>query len=67
MTIRDVFRLPLLIPWVLFLIYWIIGAFKTRPTREADTLASRHLVVVLEAAAYLQAFNFCARIRNLQI
>jgi len=57
MTIRDVFRLVLLIPWVIFLIYWIIGAFKTRPTREEESLASRYLVVVLETAAYLLVFN----------
>ena len=29
MTIRHVFRLLLLLPWVILLIYWIIGAFKT--------------------------------------
>ena len=57
MTIRDVFRFVLLIPWAIFLIYWIIGAFKTRPTREEESLASRYLVVVLETAAYLQVFN----------
>ena len=62
MTIRDVFRLLLLIPWVLFLIYWIIGAFKTRPTREEESLASRYLVVLLEVAAYLLVFNHSTEI-----
>ena len=57
MTVRDAFRLLLLIPWVIFLIYWIIGAFKTRPTRQEESLASRYLVVVLETAAYLLVFN----------
>ena len=31
MTIRDVFHLLLLIPWVIFLVFWGIGAFKTAP------------------------------------
>ncbi len=62
MTIRDVFHLLLLIPWVIFLIYWIIGAFKTRPTREEESLASRYLVVLLETAAYLLVFNHSTEI-----
>jgi protein-S-isoprenylcysteine O-methyltransferase Ste14 len=62
MTIRDVFRLLLLIPWVMFLIYWIVGAFKTRPTREEESLASRYLVVLLEVAAYLLVFNHSTEI-----
>ena len=62
MTIRDVFHLLLLIPWVMFLIYWIVGAFKTRPTREEESLASRYLVVLLEVAAYLLVFNHSTEI-----
>ena len=65
MTVRDAFRLLLLIPWVIFLIYWIIGAFKTRPTRQEESLASRYLVVVLETAAYLLVFNRSTEIRFL--
>lgn len=57
MTSRDVFRLLLLIPWVIFLIYWIIGAFRTRPTHEEESFASRYLVVLLEVAGYLLVFN----------
>lgn len=57
MTIRDVFRTLFLIPWVIFLIYWIIGSLKTRPTHEEESLASRYLVVVLEVAGYLLVFN----------
>ncbi|MGC2181785.1 MAG: isoprenylcysteine carboxylmethyltransferase family protein [Terriglobales bacterium] len=62
MTVRDVFRLLLLIPWVIFLIYWIIGAFRTRPTREEESLASRYLVVLVETAAYLLVFNHSTEI-----
>jgi protein-S-isoprenylcysteine O-methyltransferase Ste14 len=57
MTTRDLFRLLLLLPWVLLLIYWIIGAFKTRPTHEEESLASRYLVVLVEVIAYLLVFN----------
>ena len=62
MTSRDVFRLLLLIPWVVFLIYWIIGAFKTRPTHEEESLASRYLVLLLEVAGYLLVFNHSTEI-----
>ena len=62
MTSRDVFRLLLLIPWVIFLIYWIIGAFRTRPTHEEESFASRYLVVLLEVAAYLLVFNHSTEI-----
>ncbi len=52
MTIRDVFHLLLVTPWIIFLIYWIIGAFKTRPTRQEESPAFRYLVVLLEVTAY---------------
>lgn len=62
MTIRDVFRFLLLLPWVIFLIYWIIGAFNTRPTREEESLVSRYLVVVVEVVAYLLVFSHATEI-----
>ncbi len=62
MTIRDLFRLLLLLPWVLLLIYWIIGAFKTRPTHEEESLASRYLVVLVEVIAYLLVFSHTTEI-----
>ncbi|MGH9547566.1 MAG: methyltransferase family protein [Terriglobales bacterium] len=62
MTIRDVFRLLLQVPWVILLIYWIIGAFKTRPTHTEESLASRYLVVLLEVAGYLLIFNHSTEI-----
>ena len=59
MTIRDVFHLLLLIP---FLVFWGIGAFKPRPTREEESLASRYLVVLVEVAAYMLVFNHSTEI-----
>ena len=34
MTHKEIFRLLIQIPWIVFVVYWIIGALKTRTTRE---------------------------------
>ena len=57
MSVRDVFRLLLSIPWFVFIIYWIVGAFKTRATRETEPFASRFAVLAIEVIGYLLIFN----------
>jgi protein-S-isoprenylcysteine O-methyltransferase Ste14 len=57
MSKRDVFRLLLEIPWIVFLTYWLIRAFKTRPTRQEESFASRYLVIVVEIIGYAFVFN----------
>ena len=57
MSKRDVFRLLLEIPWTIFLVYWLIRAFKTRPTRQEESFASRYLVVVLVTIGYALLFT----------
>jgi len=51
MSTREVFRLLIQIPWIVFLIYWIIGAIKTRATREQESLASRLAILLIESSA----------------
>lgn len=57
MSKRDVFRLLLEIPWTIFLVYWLIRAFKTRPTRQEESFASRYLVMVLVTIGYALVFT----------
>jgi protein-S-isoprenylcysteine O-methyltransferase Ste14 len=62
MTVKEIFRLLLLTPWVIFLVYWIAGAFKTRPTHEQESFASRYVVLMVEGVAYLLVFNHATEI-----
>lgn len=57
MSARDVFRLLLGIPWIVFLVYWIAGALKTRATSEQESFASRFAVIAIEVLGYLLIFN----------
>lgn len=57
MTYSDVWHLLIQLPWVIFLIYWVIGAFKTRATRRKESPISRLSIVLVEIAGYLLIFN----------
>jgi len=57
MTTREVFRDLIELPWIVFVVYWIIGALKTRATREKESLASRYAVLSLEIVGYMLIFN----------
>ena len=48
-------------PWIVFLIYWIAGAMKTRVTRENESLASRSAILVIEVIGYLLIFSIFNR------
>ncbi len=57
MTDKDVFRVLVEFPWIVFVVYWIIGAIKTRATREKEPFTSRFAVLLLEGAGYLLIFG----------
>ena len=57
MTYSDLWHLLIQLPWVIFLIYWIIGAFKTRDTRRKESSISRLSILLVEIAGYLLIFN----------
>ena len=57
MTYSDFWHLLIQLPWVIFLIYWIIGAFKTRDTRRKESSISRLSILLVEIAGYLLIFN----------
>ncbi len=62
MSVREVFRLLLLFPWVVFIVYWIIGALKTQATRTEEPFSSRFLVLLIEIVGYFLVFRRSAGI-----
>jgi protein-S-isoprenylcysteine O-methyltransferase Ste14 len=62
MTPKEVFRLLVIIPWVVFLVYWLIGAIKTRATRQQESFASRCVVLLVETVGYVLIFRNSAGI-----
>ena len=57
MTNKEVFRFLVEFPWIVFLIYWIIGAMKTRATRDKEPFTSRSAVLLIEILGYLLVFS----------
>jgi protein-S-isoprenylcysteine O-methyltransferase Ste14 len=45
------------IPWIVFVIYWISAAVRTRPTRRKESFASRSGVLLLEIVGYVLVFS----------
>jgi len=62
MSNKETFRLLVEIPWIIFVIYWIIGALKTRTTRERESAASRIAILLIEIAGYVLIFSGSAGI-----
>src|ERR1700687_3519230 len=62
MSDKETFRLLVEIPWIIFVIYWIMGAVKTRATRESESAASRIAILLIEIAGYVLLFSDSAGI-----
>jgi protein-S-isoprenylcysteine O-methyltransferase Ste14 len=62
MSEREVFRILVGFPWIVFLIYWILGAIRTRATRQKESFTSRYIVVLIETVGYVLVFNRSAGI-----
>ncbi len=45
------------LPWITFLVYWIIKAAKTRQTQRRESLASRYSVIFLLVLGYVVILN----------
>jgi protein-S-isoprenylcysteine O-methyltransferase Ste14 len=45
------------IPWIVFLVYWTIGAFKTRRTVRQEPFASRYGVLAMEITGFVLLFS----------
>ena len=62
MNSDDIFRYLIEAPWIVFLVYWVITAMKTRATVRQESAASRYGVLTLEIAGFLLLFNQRANI-----
>jgi len=49
-------------PWIVFIVYWIISALKTRRTASKEPFASRLSFLVWELAGYLLLFDGSLRV-----
>jgi protein-S-isoprenylcysteine O-methyltransferase Ste14 len=49
-------------PWIVFVVYWIIGALKTRPTARKEPFAWRYGIMFLEILGFVLMFNDDAQI-----
>jgi len=57
MTEKEVFRALVGFPWIVFVVYWIMGALKTRATHERESAASRIAILLIEIAGYVLIFS----------
>jgi protein-S-isoprenylcysteine O-methyltransferase Ste14 len=57
MTEKDIFRVLVEFPWIVFVVYWIIGAIKTRATREKESFTTRSAVLLIEIIGYALLFS----------
>ena len=57
MSPKEIFRLLVIIPWGVFLVYWLIGALKTRNTQQQESFASRLAVLLTETVGYVLVFR----------
>jgi protein-S-isoprenylcysteine O-methyltransferase Ste14 len=44
-------------PWIVFLVYWTIGAFKTRRTAKKESFAARYGVMFVEVCGFVLLFD----------
>lgn len=45
------------IPWIVFAVYWAIGAFKTRRTAKKESFAARYGVMAIEVIGFYLLFS----------
>lgn len=43
-------------PWIVFVVYWAMGALKTRRTQRTESFASRYGILFLEVAGFALVF-----------
>ena len=62
MTDKETVRLLIETPWIIFVLYWIAGAIKTRANREKESAASRIAILAIEGTGYVLILRGSARI-----
>jgi len=62
MTPRESIRSLMEIPWIVFVIYWIVASIKTHAVRIEESFASRYGILALEIGGYVLVFSDSTRI-----
>jgi protein-S-isoprenylcysteine O-methyltransferase Ste14 len=62
MTAKEVFHLLVEVPWVVFVLYWIVSAIRTRDTVQTESFASRYAILLIEIAGFVLLFRHAAGI-----
>ena len=60
MTAREVFHLLVEVPWIVFVLYWIVSAIRTRDTLQTESSASRYAILLIEIAGFVLLFRHSA-------
>jgi protein-S-isoprenylcysteine O-methyltransferase Ste14 len=53
------------VPWIVFVTYWVAGAFKTRKTVSQQSSASRYIMLALEIIGFVLLFSSRAGVGGL--
>ena len=62
MTAREVFHMLVEVPWIVFALYWIVSAIRTRGTLQTESFASRYAILLIEVAGFVLLFRHSAGI-----
>ena len=62
MTTKEIFRALVMVPWGVFVLYWLISAIKTKATREKESFVSRFAILFIEVVGYVLIFRESAGI-----
>jgi protein-S-isoprenylcysteine O-methyltransferase Ste14 len=57
MSFGELYRYLVLLPWAVFLIYWLIASLKTRATEKREPPSSRYAIMFLMVLGYYCLFN----------
>jgi protein-S-isoprenylcysteine O-methyltransferase Ste14 len=56
MSAEDIWHILTILPWAIFLTYWIAGSLKTRANAQKEPFLSRFIILLMEFAGYLLVF-----------
>ncbi len=57
MTPRDIFRVLVTFPWIVFVVYWLVSSIRTRATRQKESFVSRYAVLLIEIVGFALIFS----------
>ncbi len=60
MTAREDFHLLVEVPWIVFVLYWIVSAIRTRDTLQTESSGSRYAILLIEIAGFVLLFRHSA-------